>query len=87
LHMQILAITHQPVVAAMGRQHFHVEKRTVAMGDGVEVSIQDLEAHGDARLGVLSRLASGLTQPDQAVESFIRRLRDEAAHFYGQLSR
>jgi DNA repair protein RecN (Recombination protein N) len=90
LHMQILAITHQPVIAAMGRQHFHVEKQlltgTDEGHDGVVVSIQNLSAHGDTRLNVLSRLASGLTQPDQVVESFIRRLRDEAAQFYGQLS-
>ena len=85
VQMQVIAITHQPVVAAMGRQHVHVEKRALLDRDGVQVTIQHLEVDEVARVGVLSRLASGLSHPDAAVESFIKRLRDEATHFYGQL--
>jgi len=87
VQMQVIAITHQPVVAAMGRQHVHVEKRALLDRDGVQVTIQHLEVDEIARVGVLSRLASGLSHPDAAVESFIKRLRDEATHFYGQLTR
>jgi DNA repair protein RecN (Recombination protein N) len=87
--LQVLAITHQPVIAAMGRRHLHVEKhvqRSEAGEESVRVAVQSLDPGGEERLSVLSRLASGMETSDKAVEKFIRRLRADADAFYRELS-
>lgn len=82
-HLQVLAITHQPMIAAMGREHLHVEKQVVPEPDGeaVCVRVEALGADEDRRLKVLSRLVSGTDTGDAAVAQFIRRLRQEAVAF------
>lgn len=86
-HLQVIAITHQPMIAAMGQQHLHVEKQVVQSADGTEnvlVAVESLEVDEDRRLNVLTRLVSGVDARDEAAEKFIRRLRDQAAAFYRQ---
>jgi DNA repair protein RecN (Recombination protein N) len=85
--LQVLAITHQPMIAAMGRQHLHVEKKVARSKRGeetVQVDVHALEKDGDRRINVLSRLISGIETRDEAVEKFIRRLQAEADAFYQQ---
>jgi DNA repair protein RecN (Recombination protein N) len=85
--LQVLTITHQPMIAAMGRQHLHVQKNVVRGKSGDEsvwVDVQALEKDGERRLNALSRLVSGMETRDVAVEKFIRRLQAEADAFYQQ---
>lgn len=82
--LQVIAITHQPMIAAMGRQHFHVQKRVQQAPDGREsvlVQVETLMGDEDRRVKVLSRLVSGMDSGDEAVEKFIRRLQAEAESF------
>jgi DNA repair protein RecN (Recombination protein N) len=84
-HLQVLTITHQPMIAAMGQQHLHVEKRVIQAADGSEnvmVEVEALEQNEDRRLKVLTRLVSGMDSRDETVEKFIRRLREQADGFY-----
>lgn len=86
-HLQVLTITHQPMIAAMGQQHLHVEKRLVQGAAGQEsvlVDVQLLEQDENIRLKVLSRLVSGVDTNDEAVKKFIRRLRQQAKAFHRQ---
>ena len=79
--IQVLAITHQPMIAAMGRQHLHVEKRVLQNDkalETVQVLVEDLEIGDSRRVQVLSRLVSGMESSDEAVEKFIRRLQEDA---------
>lgn len=83
--LQVLAITHQPMIAAMGHQHLHVEKDVVVGPRGeeaVSVDVLILDENEDRRLKVLSRLVSGVDTSDEAVERFIVRLREQARAFY-----
>jgi DNA repair protein RecN (Recombination protein N) len=87
--LQVLAITHQPLLAAMGRLHLHVEKhvrRDDAGEETVQVLVQSLQPDSPERMAVLSRLVSGMESPDSAVEKFIRRLRAEAEAVYQQVA-
>lgn len=82
--IQVIAITHQPMIAAMGRQHLHVEKQVLQTAQGVEsvqVQAEMLTGDDERRVKVLSRLVSGMESGDEAVEKFIRRLQAEAAAF------
>lgn len=84
-HLQVLTITHQPMIAAMGQQHWHVEKTiitTAAGQDAVAVEVHALERDENQRLKILSRLVSGLETNDATVEKFIQRLREQAKTFY-----
>lgn len=86
-HLQVLTITHQPMIAAMGQQHLHVEKQVVQTAEGVEsvsVQVERLEKDENHRLKVLSRLVSGVDSQDEAVKKFIRKLRKQAAEFHRQ---
>ncbi len=83
---QVIAVTHQPLVAAFGEQHLHVEKSVTEENPGgesrVEVVLRDLSSDRDQRMVILSRLASGLDSegaPDEAVEQFVSRLLDQAS--------
>jgi DNA repair protein RecN (Recombination protein N) len=79
--LQVLTITHQPMIAALGHQHLHVEKnviRTPAGEEAVAVVVMALEEDGDRRLKILSRLISGVDTCDEAVEGFVRRLQEQA---------
>lgn len=83
-HLQVLTITHQPMIAAIGQQHLHVEKQIVKTETGeetVSVEVEMLEADEEKRLRMLSRLISGTDAQDEAVEKFIRRLQEQAAAF------
>lgn len=82
--IQVIAITHQPMIAAMGRQHLHVEKQVLQTAQGaesVQVQAEMLTGDDERRVKVLSRLVSGMESGDEAVEKFIRRLQAEAAAF------
>lgn len=86
--IQVIAITHQPMIAAMGRQHFHVEKKVLQQKDGsetVQVLVHGLAGDDAQRVQVLSRLVSGVDSGDDAVEKFIRRLQADADQFYRQM--
>jgi DNA repair protein RecN (Recombination protein N) len=88
-YLQVLTITHQPMIAAMGRQHWHVEKAVKVLPtgqEGVDVTVQALEENEDTRLKILSRLVSGIETDDAAVEQFIKRLREQALAFYQETS-
>ncbi len=80
-HLQVLVITHQPIVAAMGDHHLHVEKAIVPHAsegtDRVEVVVLVLDEK-EKRLSALSRLASGIDTDDEAVENYVMRLFNEA---------
>jgi DNA repair protein RecN (Recombination protein N) len=83
--LQVLAITHQPMIAAIGLQHWHVEKRVLQSEEGLEsvsVQVEALERDEDRRLKVLTRLVSGVDTQDEAARKFIRKLRQQAAQFY-----
>lgn len=87
--LQVLTITHQPLLAALGRQHIHVEKQIQSNAAGEEtVAVQvtalsaDQAEHGSRRLKILSRLVSGMDTSDDTVEKFVTRLQEEAARFY-----
>ncbi len=83
--VQVLTITHQPMIAAMGRQHLYVEKTVLQAKNGndtVQVKAMALEHEPALRLQALSRLVSGMESQDEAVEKFIRRLQQEADAFY-----
>lgn len=85
--IQVIAITHQPMIAAMGQQHLHVEKQVLQSADGLEtvqVAVSLLMAQDAQRVQVLARLVSGMDSGDEAVEKFIRRLQQEADQFHQQ---
>jgi DNA repair protein RecN (Recombination protein N) len=85
--LQVLTITHQPMIAALGHQHLHVEKRVVrtpAGEEAVTVEVQDLAADADRRLKILSRLVSGMDTCDEAVARFIQRLQEQAGALHRQ---
>ncbi len=82
--LQVIAITHQPMIAAMGRQHLHVEKQVQpdpAGRESVQVNVEILKSGDERRVKVLARLVSGTDSSDEAVEKFIRRLQSEASVF------
>lgn len=81
--IQVIAITHQPMIAAMGQQHLHVEKQvqTASGRESVQVLAEMLAGDDERRVKILSRLVSGMDSSDEAVEKFIRRLQAEAAVF------
>lgn len=81
--IQVIAITHQPMIAAMGQQHLHVEKQVQTTGgrESVQVFAEMLTGDDERRVKILSRLVSGMDSSDEAVEKFIRRLQAEAALF------
>lgn len=83
--LQVLAITHQPMIAAIGLQHWHVEKQVLQSSEGTEsvrVKVEALERDEDRRLQVLTRLVSGVDSQDEAARKFIRKLRQQANQFY-----
>ncbi|WP_373531456.1 DNA repair protein RecN [Vampirovibrio sp.] len=83
--IQVIAITHQPMIAAMGQQHLHVEKQVLQKEQGaesVQVLVNTFTGDDPRRVKVLSRLVSGMDSSDEAVEKFIRRLQAEAKHFH-----
>jgi DNA repair protein RecN (Recombination protein N) len=81
---QVLVVTHQPLVAARGDAHLHIEKCFVASqaSEAAPVFPKTAQTHVTAtwlpdkekRLKQLSRLASGIDTDDEAVEIFISRL-------------
>jgi DNA repair protein RecN (Recombination protein N) len=86
-NLQVLTITHQPMIAAMGQQHWHVEKRVIRLENGaesVDVAVEALEQDENRRLKVLTRLVSGVETQDEAARKFIRKLRQQAVQFYGK---
>ncbi len=81
-HLQVITITHQPILAAYGEHHLHVEK--VRRHDSVEVQVADLSFQQEHRMRVLSRLVSGMEQDQfsddatvQQVEQFVQQLLDQ----------
>jgi DNA repair protein RecN (Recombination protein N) len=76
---KILVITHQPIIAALGDHHWHVEKQVEPTTDGerVQVLVNNV-TQKEKRLQVMSRLASGIDTDDEAVEKYIQRLLSEA---------
>lgn len=83
--IQVIAITHQPMIAAMGQHHLHVEKQVLQTQDGtesVQVQVNTFTGDDERRVKVLSRLVSGMDSSDESVEKFIRRLQVEAKNFH-----
>jgi len=83
--LQVLTITHQPMIAAIGLQHLHVEKQVLQAPDGKEsvlVQVEALEQDENRRLTVLARLVGGQDTQDEAARRFIRKLRQQAAQYY-----
>jgi DNA repair protein RecN (Recombination protein N) len=74
---QLIAVTHQPILAAAASHHIavgkHIEK------DTVQVSAHVL-SDPEARKQVLSRLASGLAEGSQAAEQFVEALLSNVTH-------
>ncbi len=87
-HLQVIAITHQPILAAYGEHHLHVEKSAKVV-DSIEknemvVQISELSHHQEQRMRVLSRLVSGMeldqfsdTGTARQVEQFVQQLLDQ----------
>lgn len=75
---QVLMITHQPLIAAVGDQHYQVVK-TFAR-DGVTVSVQQLENEDD-RLRSLSQMLSGseTLADSQAMRDWMTALKRQPA--------
>lgn len=76
--VQVLAITHQPMIAAIGQRHLHVEKRLIRTSDGLEgvsVSAEWLEDDENRRVEVLARLVGGGgDNHDEAAREFVSQL-------------
>lgn len=81
--LQVLVITHQPIVAVLADRHLHVRKS--AEQDSVRVEVLALEEEG-WRLSILSRLVSGTDTPDEATERFVRQLLSQAADWKARRS-
>ncbi|MEM6501048.1 MAG: DNA repair protein RecN [Cyanobacteria bacterium P01_C01_bin.89] len=68
---QVLCVTHQPIVAAMGDRHFHVEKRVekvaVANGEGANAEASDARVDDKSDLRTLTHL-SILDEGDRRLE-------------------
>ncbi len=77
--LQVIVITHQPMVAAMADHHWHMAKsvRVNAGMEKVQVEAVPMQTEKD-RLNVLSRMASGTETYDEAVVNFIQRLQEQA---------
>jgi DNA repair protein RecN (Recombination protein N) len=73
--VQVLAVTHQPIVAATGDAHWHIHKQNQT---GQTHVVATLLTHRADKLPVLSRLASGLNEADDAVDQFVDRLLAQA---------
>ncbi|MBY0450659.1 MAG: AAA family ATPase [Cyanobacteria bacterium] len=73
---QVLAVTHQAIVAAAAHSHVNVEKTTeknTKKEEKVRVQAVYLEEK-EKRLSVLSRLASGIDTVDKTMVPFVERL-------------
>lgn len=68
---QMIVVTHQPIMAARGDRHLHVEK--ILLPDSVCVMAEPLETP-QARTAVLSRLATGFADQDETSQQFVRQL-------------
>lgn len=77
---QIVCITHQPIIAAMGHRHFYVQKVQKADSTTVEVSTLDT----NERINTLSWLASGHLDEDS--KNFAQKLLLQAQEFKKQCS-
>ncbi|MEM0952181.1 MAG: hypothetical protein AAGI66_08590 [Cyanobacteria bacterium P01_H01_bin.74] len=75
-HNQVLVITHQPLVAALGETHLHVNKEVNATG--VRVYIHDITTHSEKRRLTLASLIDGKSTSDQTTLSFIGQLQTQA---------
>jgi DNA repair protein RecN (Recombination protein N) len=80
-HVQVLAVTHQPIVAAAGDGHWHILKHQANETTWVEATA--LVSRAD-RLQVLSQLASG--SQGKAVGQFVDQLLDQAADWKHRLA-
>jgi DNA repair protein RecN (Recombination protein N) len=79
--VQVLAVTHQPIVAAAGDGHWHIRKHQAQ--DNTWVEARELMSRSD-RQSVLSHLASG--SQNQATGQFVDQLLDQAAYWRQQLA-
>ena len=75
---QILCITHQPIIAAMGHKHFYVQKIQKENTTTVEVSTLSDEG----RIKTLSWLAGGNLSEDS--KNFAQKLLEQAREFKEQ---
>jgi DNA repair protein RecN (Recombination protein N) len=59
LHHQVFCVTHQPLVAAMADQHFHVDKQVIAVGSGERTVVRVDALSVSQRHQELAQLAGG----------------------------
>jgi DNA repair protein RecN (Recombination protein N) len=89
-HHQVLCVTHQPIVAAMADQHFHVSKQVVELestavnGDAVRTVVRVNALNAQARKEELAQLAGGQSaqangSADAAAYAFAESLLAQAA--------
>lgn len=75
-HAQVLVVTHQPQVAARGRTHFFIEKKSKA--DTTFTQVRALDDAG--RREELARMLSGAAITDEARKAADRLMEDTKVH-------
>lgn len=77
---QIIAITHQPMIATLGDQHLHVKKQidtSNASGHAV-VCVASIAERKEIRQEVLAQMISGSKTNDETTRKFISQLQEQA---------
>lgn len=75
-HAQVLVVTHQPQVAARGRTHFFIEKKT--KGEVTTTQVRSLDDAG--RREELARMLSGAAITDEARKAADRLMEDSKGY-------
>jgi DNA repair protein RecN (Recombination protein N) len=68
-HHQVIAITHQPQIAALASQHLYIYKTTTAE----QVTTQMRELTGEERVSAIARMMAG-DKPSEAVLATAREM-------------
>lgn len=64
-HHQVLCVTHQPIVAAMADQHFHVDKQVVDLGNGYQPKSKSRKAKANENGSETSDSPTETSDPSQ----------------------
>jgi DNA repair protein RecN (Recombination protein N) len=79
-HHQVIAITHQPMIAVLGQQHLHVTKKIEHNGNthAAQVVVESIANNPEKRQEALAQLISGATGQDETTRRFIAQLQVQA---------
>ena len=70
-HLQLIVISHQPLVAASAKHHLHLQK--AATPEGVTVAARYL-MNEQERTAIIGQIASGFTHQDAPTQTFVEGL-------------